>query len=139
MTAVQGPDLELQIALVAILNADADLEGLIGDRINPPQSKEWPGSYIMLGDGQNVPDLAECIDGSEVFFDVHIWSRKDASFSDVNKIAANIWKALSGAAISLTENRCVDLIRGNMLKLRDPDGRTLHGVLTIRVLTEPAQ
>lgn len=138
MTAVQGPDLELQIALVAVLKADADLESLLGDRINPPQSEEWPGSYIMIGDGQNVPDLAECIDGSEVFFDIHIWSRKDSSFSDVNRISSNIWKALSGATITLTENRCIDLARGSLIKLRDPDGRTLHGVLTIRALTEPA-
>lgn len=138
MTAIKGPDLEFQIAMVALLNASSDLVGLIPGGINPQQASPWPGAYIMVGDGQNIPDLAECIDGSELFFDIHIWSQKDTSFADVNKIAANIWKALDGQTITLTENRCVDFQRGSMHRLRDPDGKTLHGVLTIRALTEPA-
>lgn len=140
MTSKLGPSLELQTAFVAVLKASEGVKALIGavPRINPAQAKNWPGSYITLGDGQDIPDLAECIDGSEVFSDIHIWSREDKSFADVQRIAAEIWAALSSATLELTENKCLLLERGSLQKLRDPDGLTLHGVLTIRALMEPA-
>jgi hypothetical protein len=140
VTSKLGPSLELQVAYVTAIKSSADVKALIGDppRINPERSKEWPGSYIELGDGQDVPDLAECIDGSELFHDIHIWSRIGTNFADVNKIAANLWAAISGATISLTENKLLEIERGNLQRFRDPDGISLHGVLTIRALTEPA-
>lgn len=139
MTSKLGPSLELQIAIVAVLNADADVKSLLGNppRMNPVQTTTWPGSYITIGDGQDVPDLAECIDGSEIFTDIHIWSRADQSFSDAKKIAATIWAALNGTTIALTENRCLLLERESQQFMRDPDGITLHGVLTLRALCEP--
>lgn len=140
MTVTLGPSLELQTALVTTLKADADVKSLIGNppRINPIQSATWPGSYIEIGEGQIVPDLAECIDGSEVYTDIHIWSRVDSSFADCKKIAATIWKAVSSATISLTENRILLIEREAEHYMRDPDGVTLHCVLTLRALTEPA-
>lgn len=140
MSISLGPSLELQIALVGILSASADVKMLLGvpPRINPPQSDIWPGSYIEIGEGQNVPDLAECIDGSEIFTDIHVWSRVDRSFADCKRIAATVWKAVSGAQISLNENRFLLMERFSERYLRDPDGITLHCVLTLRALTEPA-
>lgn len=140
MTSKLGPSLELQGAIVAVLAADTAVKALIGNtvRINPPQSTTWPGSYIEIGEGQEIADLAECVDGSEVYFNIHIWSRVDRSFADVKKIAATIWDALSGATITLTENHFVLMEREGQQFMRDPDGQTLHGVLTIRALTEPA-
>lgn len=140
MTSKLGPSLELQGAYIAVLTADAPVKSLIGTppRINPTQAPGWTLSYIMLGESQEVPDLAECIDGSEVFTDIHIWSRKDTSFADVKKIAATIWDALSNANLALVENRCLLIERDGAQYLRDPDGTTLHGILTVRAATEPA-
>lgn len=138
MTAIDGPSLELQKAYVAILKNDADVVSLISTRINPVQGTDWPGDYIEIGDGQDVPDLAECIDGSEIYHDIHIWTRGDSSFAKVNKIAANVWKAISAATITLTENQFKQVERGSLNRLRDPNGVTLHGILTLRALTEPA-
>ena len=140
MTSKLGPSLELQGAIVTALTADTAVKALIGNppRINPQQSKTWPGSYIKIGEGQEIPDLAECVDGTEVFFDIHIWSRADTSFADAKKIAATIWDCLSVASLTLTENRFLLIERSNQTHLRDPDGVTLHVVLTLRILTEPA-
>lgn len=147
MTSKLGPSLEVQIAIVAALSADIAVKGLIGSpaRINPPQAQTWPGSYIEIGDGHDVPDLAECIDGTEVFTNIHIWSREDRSFSDAKKIAATVWDCLKSASISLAESRILPVECDNQYfervseqRLRDPDGTTLHVVLTIRALTEPA-
>ncbi len=66
MTVATGPDLELQIAIVAVLRASADLKTLIGDPIrlyqSVPDGAAFP--YITIGEGQCVPDVADCIDGS---------------------------------------------------------------------------
>lgn len=140
MTSKLGPSLELQGAIVAALNADNAVKALIGTppRINPAQTQTWPGSYITIGEGQDIPDLAECIDGSELFTDIHIWSRADKSFADAKKIAATIWDCLKNASLTLTENRFMLLERNSQQHLRDPDDVTLHVVLTLRALTEPA-
>lgn len=140
MTSKLGPSLELQGAIVTALTADAAVKALIGTppRINPAQSPTWTGSYIVIGEGQDVPDLAECIDGSELFSDIHIWSRKDSSFADAKKIAATIWDCLVNATLPLSENRLIVFERSSTNYLRDPDGVSLHIVLTLRALTEPA-
>lgn len=140
MTSRLGPSLELQTVIVPALTADVAVKGLIGDppRINPAQSDVWPGSYIEIGEGQEIPDLAECIDGSEVYFDIHTWSRKDRSFSDAKKISATVWDCLSNASFAPTENRILILERSGQQHLRDPDGITLHVVLTLRAVMEPA-
>ena len=139
MTSKLGPSLEIQAAIVAALSADAAVKTLIGTtpRINPVQSTTWPGSYIEIGEGQEIPDLAECIDGTEVFFDIHIWSRADRSFADAKKIAATIWDCLKSAAMTLTENRLLLIERETQQHMRDSDGVTLHVVLSLRALTEP--
>lgn len=138
MTALKGPDLELQEKLVVLLKADADLMALLAGGINPNQTKTWPGSYLEIGEGDNVPDLAECIDGSELYYNLHLWSREDGNFAHISQIAATAWRAISAATITMTENRLVHIERGRLTKLRDPDGTSLHGVLVIRALTEPA-
>lgn len=140
MPDLKGPTLELQEAMVSVWRASADVKALIGSspRINPIQTEDWPGSYIEIGDGQELPDEAECIEGSELYFDVHIWSRADGNFSDVNKIGTALWAAIKTATITLTENTFVLIERSSFRRLRDPDGVTLHGVLTLRALTETA-
>ena len=130
----------MQAAVVAALSADAAVKALIGTppRINPPQFTNWPGSYIEIGEGQEIPDLAECIDGTEVYFDIHIWSRVDRSFADAKKIAATIWDCLKNATLTLSENKLLLIERENQQHMRDSDGISLHVVLTLRALTEPA-
>jgi hypothetical protein len=140
MTVLLGPSLELQLAVVPLLTGSADMKTLLGNpvRINPAQTATWPGSYITIGEGHVVPDLAECIDGSEVYFDIHIWSRQDKSFADAKRISATLWSVLKDATIALTENLCIEIDRESEVFLRDPDGETLHIALTFRALMEPA-
>jgi hypothetical protein len=40
--------------------------------------------------------------------------------------------------LALTENRLLEIERAGARYLRDPDGKTLHGILTLKALTEPA-
>ena len=139
MTAPLGPKLDLQIALVALWGADTNLKTLIGNpiRILPKQQAAWPGSYISVGQGQKIADLAECISGSEIFLTFDIWDRTDQSGANCETIIATMEDALEGVELMLTENRCLLVERERSETFRDPDGVTWHGTLTVRALTEP--
>ncbi len=135
-----SPAWELQAAFMALLAASADLQALIGNnpvRIYedvPPDDAILP--YVTLGECQATPDLAECIDGSILYSDLHAWSGT-SSFEECKTILATMWAVLSAADIVMPNNRCVDLARDNEHSFRDADGQTKHGVLTTRATTEP--
>lgn len=136
-----GPDLELQGAIVAKLKADGALQALIGNPIRLYQDVPTPNTltfpYVTIGEGQNVPDQVQCIDGSEIFVDLHVWSRA-TGFPECKRIAAAIEAALNDADLTLDSNRCVVILRDGARYLRDQDLVTKHAVITLRALTEPA-
>lgn len=134
-----GPDLELQGAVSTVLKASADLKTLIGDPIRlyqdvPPEAVL---PYVTIGLGQVVPDLAECVDGSEVFLDLHAWSQANG-WEELKKIVAQLYAAIEGATLSMTENRCLLIERYSEHRMHDSDGVTKHAVVTFRALCEPA-
>jgi|GEM_PF-2424522 len=140
MTAPIGPRFELQKAIAAILAADADLKTLIGD---PPRVyQEVPAKvrfpYVSFGDFQKIPDLAECIDGSEIFPTLHIWSRA-TTYAEAESISETIAAALVGATFTMTQNRCLLFERDDIgdQQQRDPDGVTIHIASHYRAITEP--
>lgn len=142
MTAKVGPSLELQTAILAIWSADADVQSLLGDKPRfyqeVPSSPKFP--YVTPGEAQTLPDLAECIDGREIYPAFHIWSRSKG-FTEAKSIAATLWAAIADvdpATLALTENKCLILDFESQNDLRDPDGTTFHVVLTLRALMEPA-
>jgi len=142
MTAPLGPSLEMQNAVTEALRADSDLKTLVGNPIRlfsiVPANPTFP--YLTIGDDQNVPDLAQFLDGSEIFFDVHVWARGPSSPSQMSKckqIGATLVAALP-EALSLTENRNLLVERRNERYFMDPDTVTAHGVVTFRALVEPA-
>ena len=136
-----GPDLQLQGAIVAKLKADTGLQALIGSPVRLYQDVPAPAAltfpYVTIGEGQNVPDQVQCIDGSEIFLDLHVWSRA-TGFAECKRIAAIIESALNDAVLTLDDHRCVEIERDGARYLRDQDLVTKHGVVTFRALTEPA-
>lgn len=139
MPDILGPSLELQIAIVEKIRASTDLQGLLGKPVriyqDAPTSPTFP--YVTLGDGDENPDIADCIDGTEVYLSLHVWSKEDG-FEVCKKTVATIWNVLRTADISLTQNTLSVFERDSAHYLRDPSYPIKHGVLTLRALTEPA-
>lgn len=138
MAVSLSPDWEFQVAIIAALNASADIKTLIGD---PPRIYETvqPNAkfpYISLGECQSVPDRAECIEAAEVYADLHIWSRT-GTFEECKSIAATALAVITAADLSMTQNRAVDCYSDGVKTMRDPDGLTRHGVLTVKGLIDP--
>lgn len=133
-------DSALQVAALAALRADSALLALIGndpDRIFEMVSSSQTHPFVTLGDRQNVPDLAECIDGADVFLTFHAWSRS-ADTAEASAIAAAMDAVLHNANLTLTGNRCLHILRDGSRLLIDPDGITIHAVATYRARVEPA-
>lgn len=139
MTVLVGPDLELQGAIVAALNASIELKALIGSppRIfqDPPQSKNWPGDYVVVGDGDANDDSDQCLAATLIYPKLHVWSRTPG-WESAKKIAAVIWQTLHNATLTLSENRCFSILLEQSIPLRDPDGITKHIALTYRARIE---
>ncbi len=140
MTAIVGHDLELQGGIKTALAASTDLATVMGGTLrlyqDVPADADFP--YLTIGESQLVPDLAECIDGSEVFPVIHVWSRSHGGFEEAKKIAANVFVALAAAPITLSENKCLLIERDQLgdVSVRDPDGKTKHIACHYRALIE---
>ncbi len=140
MTVILGPDFELQKAIATVLEASTDLKTLLGNPIRlyqkVPPNPVFP--YVTIGESQNTPDLAECIDGSEVFPVIHIWTRAQ-TYADAKKISANIWAVLSAASFTLTENRLLVFERDSIGDQTGvaTDTVTQHIASHYRALLEP--
>lgn len=137
---IKGPALELQGAIVEAVKADAKVNALLSACsgalwLYEDVPANTPVPYVSTGEVQILPDLADCIDGSELYLDFHFWGR---TWEQVKQLRANVWAAIEAATLVMTENRLVLIERGTERDIRDPDGVTKHGVLTIRALTEPA-
>lgn len=133
-----GADLDLQRGIVTKLKPDTDLQALISNPIrlfqDVPPGPTFP--YVTLGPSQRLPDLAECIDGAEIFADLHVYSR-GAGYSEAKRIGAALIELLHDATLALGEHVCKQIQLSNELYFIEPDNLTKHGVITFRALVEP--
>lgn len=125
---------ELQKAIFAALTGANIAGGRVYD--SPPPKAVYP--YVTIGDEQALDDGNTCEDGWEVFADVHAWSRPvNGSKVEVKALMASIVPLL---AVNLTMPgfRSVAGSMQTTRALRDPDGLTEHGIVTLRYLIDPA-
>lgn len=134
-----GADLDLQRAIVTKLKASADLQALISNPIrlfqDVPPGPTFP--YVTIGLSQRLPDLAECIDGAEIFADLHVFSR-GAGYEQVKKIGAVLIDELHNASLTLGEHWCRIIELSDERYFVESDNNTKHGVITFRALVEPS-
>lgn len=133
--------LDLQDLILVTLKADATLMALINgvwDKV-PTNSFDAPKeSYISFGPHDYVEDDAECIVGGEHTFQLDVWSRK-VGFPACKQICDRAKALLHEADLTLsTSNALVEIRVPSMRILRDPDGTTSHGIITVTALIEEA-
>ncbi|CEG09482.1 hypothetical protein BN961_02908 [Afipia felis] len=94
-----------------------------------------PDPSIILGEDQ-VVDPGTAIDRSlsRVHSTLHVW-KKEGGLSGVKAIAAAVRDAIRQGRLSLDAGlQCADCRVSDMRFLRDPDGVTAHGVITVETL-----
>lgn len=126
-----GP--EVQGAIVAALKGGPAIAGgNIYDRV--PDGATFP--MVTIGQEQVLDAGNTCSEGWEVFSDIHVWSRAPGRVEAKRLIAAIVPRLNAIAAIDGHTMLSVN-VEGTRI-LDDPDGLTTHGVITVKLIIDPA-
>lgn len=128
-------------ALLAALRdaalGSSELQDLVGSRIydDPPRDVVFP--YLTLGRIESRPADASGRDATEHAVTLHAWSRHGGRAEALDIIAA-LRDALHNVPLAIEGHRLVLLLATFADVFRSGDGRTTHGVLRLRAITEAA-
>lgn len=129
-------------ALLAAIRAaaanDASVAAIVGARIydDPPPDVVFP--YITLGRVESRPVDASASAAIEHGVTLHVWSRYGGRAEALDAIAA-LRGALHNAPLAVEGHRLVFAFAQFTDVFRSGDGRTTHGVLRLRAITEPEE
>ena len=126
------PSLALQKAIAARINDDPSIGALIFDDAT---SAQLP--FISFGPFQALPEHGDCLDGGEFYMTLDCWAAGPQTVT-VKQIGARVAASLDRAALVLDPpQRLVEMAVEQIQYMRDPDGITTHGVITVHAWTEP--
>lgn len=129
--------LALRQALTAALNAHAPLVSALGGakvHDEPPRTVAFP--YVTLGDASAADWSTATSSGAEHRLVLHVWSREGGT-REAQIIAGELMAALETAPLALAGHRLVNLRFASVDIRREADGRTYHGLVRFRAVTEP--
>lgn len=134
------PELVLQKALRERLVSFPAVSSVVpAAAILDRNERPTPDPSIIIGEGQAVDEgdsLAR--NRVRVYLDLHVW-KKEPSLEGVKIIAGAIRSAVRAGRLSLDAPfHCADCRVSSTRFLRDPDGLTSHGVVTINALVHEA-
>jgi hypothetical protein len=127
----------LLAAVRTAATADASVQALIGDRFydDPPSDAVFP--YLTIGRVESRAIDASARDALEHAVTLHVWSRYGGRAEALETIAA-LRGCLHNAALAVEDRRLVMLFAQFSDVFRSGDGRTTHGVLRLKAITEAA-
>jgi len=130
-----SPERALIAAMREALLADAGVQALVAERVydDPPQDVVFP--YVTLGRVESRPADAASRDALEHAVTLHAWSQYGGRAETLDIISA-LRAALHNAPLEVEGHRLVLLLATFADVFRSGDGRTTHGVLRLRAITE---
>lgn len=134
---MSSPDNELQAAIYDILTADSALSAIIAGRVYDRVPMDGDiAPYVTFGPADVQSDDAECIEAGDHFLQIDVWSEKQGGFKECKEITHLIKRVLHKAEIDLPTHALVEMRVTNKRHLRDPDGITSHGIVTVEAMVE---
>lgn len=131
--------LDLQDLILNTLKADVTLMALVNgvwDSVPTTAFAEPKEAYVSFGQHDYAEDDADCIVGSEHTFQLDVWSRL-VGFPACKRICDRIKKILHEADLVMpTENALASIRVPAVRFVRDRDGLTSHGIVTVTALIE---
>lgn len=100
-----------------------------------PRGAAFP--YVTLGDAEVSDWSTGSSTGQEHRLTLHVWSRQGGQ-AEAHIIAGEIIAALEDVPLDPAGHRLVNLRFATADIRREADGRTWHGLVRFRVVTEPA-
>lgn len=127
-------DLALQKALRARLIAATAVINLVpASSILDTNQRPAPMPSIILGEGQSLEGDRIDRRDQRVIMDLHVW-KKEPGLAGVKAIAGVVRAALSLRIEQKDGYHFADVRVSSMRFLRDPDGETAHGVVTVEAI-----
>ncbi|OII64590.1 hypothetical protein BJP40_19820 [Streptomyces sp. CC53] len=128
--------LPLQGAVVALLQADAELSDMVTGVLDwVPEDQPYP--YIHLGDTVETPDNSHDSHGSTSVITLHVWSQY-RGYSQALRIADRLRALLEHRPLTIAGHRHVATYFVSQQTLTDPEppGDIRHVPISFRVLTK---
>ncbi|MCB1511522.1 MAG: DUF3168 domain-containing protein [Hyphomicrobiaceae bacterium] len=128
-------DLAVQKAVRAKLVASSSVTSLVAaGSILDINQRPAPDPSIILGEGQALEGSRIDRADQRVFLDLHIW-KKEHGLVGVKSIAGAIRSAIHAARLADADGYCFGDCRVSASRfMRDPDGETAHGVVTVEAI-----
>jgi hypothetical protein len=129
--------LSLRAAIHGALKTDVPLAALLGGAKiydEPPREAELP--YVTLGEDIITDGSTSTEEGDEHTLTLHVWSRQ-GGHREAHLIAGAVLEALSEVPLGLDGHHLANLRFIAADVRRQADGRTYHGIIRLRALTEP--
>lgn len=129
-------ELAVQVAIRARLMATPAVTSLVpAASILDVNQRPSPSPSIMLGESQAVDEGTSLRRAHvRVYHTIHVW-KQEPSLEGVKVICAAIRAAIHAGRLDLGPGlHCADALVSSMRQMRDPDGETSHGVVTVEVL-----
>ena len=126
----------LHKAIVAALKADANVIAMFGDRVYDMPPKEPVTPWMRVGEILEVRELAECADLYECYVDIHVFTTQGKGLNWCRECCATVARALDDAALDLVGAAMLEVFHRSTRAFLDVDGRTGHGIVNFRALTE---
>ncbi len=134
---LDSPALAVRAAIHAALAADTPLLALLGGaKIYdvPPKEADFP--FVALGEAV-VADWSTATEaGTEHQLTLHVFTRSGGR-AEAYAVAAAVQEALHDAPLTLAAHRLANLRATTAEVVRESDGRTFHGLVRFRAVTEP--
>lgn len=143
MAAADASDATFAVkaAIRALILADATLAAALkGQKVVDDAPSSHPTPYVSFDTRSNDWSTAS-EDGQEVLIDINVWTQAASQTPETaagRDIMASLRRVLHTANLTLASPFHSVLIRvENMIgPYRDPDGTTMHGIVSVRVLAD---
>ncbi|ELP61772.1 hypothetical protein STRTUCAR8_06456 [Streptomyces turgidiscabies Car8] len=128
--------LPLQVAVLALLEADAELAALIQGVFDwVDEGQTYP--YVVIGEAIETPDNTHDSHGSNTVITLHVWS-KYRGYAQALTIAARLRALLEHRHLTIAGHRHIATYYVSQQTITDPEppGDIRHVPVSFRVLTQ---
>lgn len=130
--------LPLQAAVIAALKAHAPLAAIVGTKVFDRVPAGTAAPYVCLSGWQEIEDGTDCMDASEVFFDVQCFSTA-VGRPEAARIAAAVKGVLHRLAPTVTGWGNTEVIYRGIQYFVESDNTTTRAVLNFQALSDSAE
>ena len=123
----------LQSTIYSTLSGDSTLTSTLGASVfdDVPESTSFP--YVVLGEDNIQESGTKDVDGTDTTLTLHIWSEYKGS-KETKEIMDRIHDLLHDSSLSVSGFNLINLRFEFSDIMRDPDGKTRHGVMRFRAV-----